>query len=285
MMDAGYGIDTALRETIAALGLDYIAGVQSHMTVCPAGEGPLPPAPWSGRARPPSRQPRDAGHRPIAIRPLAFGLPTEAWGTVACCEDATGRLSSRFARLRCGPHIATRGSKCPGRRNGCRSSGPKMRANRPITGSPPCPEVIAFDRLWTSPRLRWRIYRDYQELKQELGLGHYEGRGWRGFHHHATLCIAAYGFLISERVTIHPQEPAPPRGAKNTPSQGYRPRGTADPDRAARRQLGHNNASAVLGCHREGSTMSLLQRAPHANGQSAQLMTHAAEKGPLASAL
>ncbi|WP_426426363.1 hypothetical protein [Bradyrhizobium genosp. A] len=47
--------------------------------------------------------------------------------------------------------------------------------------------------------------RDYQELKREVGLDHYEGRGWRGFHHHATLCIAAYGFLIAERATIPPQ--------------------------------------------------------------------------------
>jgi len=58
------------------------------------------------------------------------------------------------------------------------------------------PEDTAFDRLVDLTKLRWRIERDYQELKQELGLGDYEGRGWRGFHHHATLCIAAYGFLI-----------------------------------------------------------------------------------------
>ena len=51
---------------------------------------------------------------------------------------------------------------------------------------------------------RWIIERDYQELKQELGLGHYEGRGWRGFHHHATLCIAAYGFLVAERSRFSP---------------------------------------------------------------------------------
>ena len=51
---------------------------------------------------------------------------------------------------------------------------------------------------------RWIIERDYEELKQELGLGHYEGRGWRGFHHHATLCIAAYGFLVLERTRFSP---------------------------------------------------------------------------------
>src|SRR4051794_32521299 len=52
---------------------------------------------------------------------------------------------------------------------------------------------------------RWIIERDYEELKQELGLGHYEGRGWRGFHHHATLCIAAYGFLVAERSRFSPR--------------------------------------------------------------------------------
>ncbi len=53
-------------------------------------------------------------------------------------------------------------------------------------------------------KLRWETVRDYQDLKQELGLGHYEGRGWQGFHHHATLCIAAYGFLVAERAACPP---------------------------------------------------------------------------------
>lgn len=79
-------------------------------------------------------------------------------------------------------------------------------------------------------KLRWRIERDYQELKQELGLGHYEGRGWRGFHHHATLCIAAYGFLISERGAIPPsgQPDAHVLEAPRLPDS-YRPRGSPDP--------------------------------------------------------
>ena len=73
-------------------------------------------------------------------------------------------------------------------------------------------------------KLRWRIERDYQDLKQELGLGHYEGRGWRGFHHHATLCIAAYGFLISQREAIPPSGPRNTTLFKEHPlPAGYRP--------------------------------------------------------------
>ena len=79
------------------------------------------------------------------------------------------------------------------------------------------PNDIAFSRLVDIAKLRWRIERDYQELKQESGLGHFEGRGWRGFHHHATLGIATYGFLISERETIPPQDLIPPGDAKRLP--------------------------------------------------------------------
>ena len=72
---------------------------------------------------------------------------------------------------------------------------------------------IPLERTVDQAKLRWRIERDYLELKQEVGLGHYEGRGWRGFHHHASLCIAAYGFLISEKETIPPPRDLPLTGA------------------------------------------------------------------------
>jgi SRSO17 transposase len=90
------------------------------------------------------------------------------------------------------------------------------------------PANISFRNLVDTTKLRWRIERDYQDLKQEVGLGHFEGRGWRGFHHHATLCIAAYGFLICERETI---PPSGPRSAtllsESSVSDRYRPRGSA----------------------------------------------------------
>jgi hypothetical protein len=69
------------------------------------------------------------------------------------------------------------------------------------------PVDIGFEALVDGAKLRWRIERDYQDLKQEVGLGHYEGRGWRGLHHRVTLCIAAYGFLIAKRAAFPPHDP------------------------------------------------------------------------------
>ena len=106
------------------------------------------------------------------------------------------------------------------------------------------PTEMPFDRLVDLAKLRWRIERDYQELKQELGLGHYEGRGWRGFHHHATLCIAAYAFLIAERARISPSAAGDAADQFATPgvSQDYRPRGAARPPRTTCRQLDCDDA-------------------------------------------
>ena len=89
---------------------------------------------------------------------------------------------------------------------------------------------IAFDRLVDITMMRWRIERDYLDLKQEVGLGHFEGRGWVGFHHHATMCIAAYGFLISERGAFPPSEA---QSSRHVPAiavpKSYRPRGSPAP--------------------------------------------------------
>jgi hypothetical protein len=104
------------------------------------------------------------------------------------------------------------------------------------------PPDIPFDQLVDAIKLRWRIERDYQELKQEVGLGHYEGRGWRGFHHHATLCIAAYGFLIAERQTIPPSgHPRPGRFQTSAVSRRPRPTRSAPAARTPRPKL-HRHA-------------------------------------------
>jgi hypothetical protein len=77
------------------------------------------------------------------------------------------------------------------------------------------PPRTALRDLVHTAKARWLIERDYQELKQEIGLGHYEGRGWRGFHHHASLCIAAYGFLVAERCLFPPARRLTRRGSRH----------------------------------------------------------------------
>src|SRR3954451_16158640 len=116
--------------------------------------------------------------------------------------------------------------------------------------------------------IRWRIERDYQELKQELGLGHFEGRGWRGFHHHATLCIAAYGFLVAERARIPPSGWATPKLTAIGLPRGDRPRSASDPTGAARAELNRNRAQeAHRGPGPESRAMSVL-RNPHPQAKS-----------------
>jgi SRSO17 transposase len=96
------------------------------------------------------------------------------------------------------------------------------------------PANVALVELVHLAKHRWIIERDYQELKQELGLGHYEGRGWRGFHHHATLCIAAYGFLVAERSRFSPSARVGHLGLPTPASPpDFRPRGSPRSSRAA----------------------------------------------------
>ena len=125
------------------------------------------------------------------------------------------------------------------------------------------PPDMPFDRLVDLAKLRWRIERDYQELKQELGLGHYEGRGWRGFHHHATLCIAAYAFLIAERARLSPSAAGSVgRLATLGVSQNRPPRGAARPPRTTCRQLDRDDTPTSDRCPRQHpGAMSMLQRA------------------------
>jgi SRSO17 transposase len=88
------------------------------------------------------------------------------------------------------------------------------------------PEPLEIEDLVRLVKIRWRIERDFQELKDELGLDHYEGRGWRGFHHHGVLCIAAYAFLAAERARLSPPAPLAFLQPAALP-QGFRPRGAA----------------------------------------------------------
>jgi SRSO17 transposase len=224
LMDAGYGADTDLRTDITKLGLTYVAGIQPQTTVWPAGTAPLPPKTWASRGRPPKLMRRDGKHQPISVEKLALGLPAKAWRTIKWREGMAEHLSSRFARVRV--RVAHRDYQLTDSRSEewLLIEWPEGQDEPTKYWLSTLAKDITFRRLVDVTKLRWRIERDYQELKQEVGLGHFEGRGWRGFHHHATLCIATYGFLISERETIPPSgsRSVGPLAAPAIPA-GYRP--------------------------------------------------------------
>jgi SRSO17 transposase len=204
LADAAYGNDTKFREGITELGLLYVVGVQSSVSVWPPGQAPLPKRKWKGIGRPTKLLRRNRQHTPIAVRELAMSLAPSAWKTVRWREGTRKPLRSRFAALPVRP--AHRDDE----RSELRAEEwlliewPSQEAEPTKYWLSTLPQAIQLEDLVRIAKHRWIIERDYQELKQELGLGHYEGRGWRGFHHHATLCVAAYGFLIAERSRFSP---------------------------------------------------------------------------------
>ena len=254
LADAGYGADGAFRAGVSELGLDYVVGVQPTVSVWRPGEAPLPPKAWSGTGRPPSLMRRSRDHKPLSAKTLAQELPAEAWQTVMWREGSNVDLASRFAAVRVRPASRDYNLTQPRAEEWLLIEWPDDDAEPLKYWLSTLPVDTTLRGLVATAKLRWRIERDYRELKQELGLGHFEGRGWRGFHHHASLCIAAYGFLISERETIPPsatvgsrsrQELAVPRGSRRhaaaNPTRAPRPEldryDPSSPDHGARPQL------------------------------------------------
>ncbi len=236
LADAGYGVDTGFRQALSDMGLLYAVGVTSAVSVWPPGAEPLPPKRYSGMGRPPVMPRRTAQRQPMSVKTLALSLPAQAFHTISWREGTNEPLSGRFAALRV-------------RHAGGNAGKARLRPLQWLLVEWPAdqveptkyvlstlPEDTPLNELVGAAHQRWRIERDYQDLKQDFGLGHYEGRGWRGFHHHASLSIAAYGFLMTERLIadkpvgskknfIERQVPALPKD--------YIPRGS--PARAAAR--------------------------------------------------
>ena len=225
LMDASYGSNSALRAGVSALALSYVAGIVPTIKVRAVSDG--------GELE-----------QRMSVKDLALSLPKHAWRTITWREGTAERLRSRFARVR----VRT----APIRRAAERAEEtlliewPEGEAEPTKYWLSTLDQNISFRDLVDIAKMRWRIERDYQDLKQEIGLGHYEGRGWPGFHHHGTLCIAAYGFLISERETIPPSGPRSSRMlTKPAIPSGYRPRGAPAPASASRPQLDRDRSSQI----------------------------------------
>jgi SRSO17 transposase len=233
LADVVYGNDTRFREGVTALGLRYAVAIQAHTSIWREGQALLPPAVYKGTGRPPKLLRRDEQSRPVSVQQAALDLPASAWRSVAWREGAAGPLRSRFARLRVRPAHRDYERDQLREPEWLLIEWPKGEAAPTKFFLSTRPLALSLRQLVETVKRRWRIERDYQELKQELGLGHYEGRGWRGFHHHATLCLAAYGFLVAERAAFPPSGAAAPFRLKAPRlPKGFQPRGAASTGRA-----------------------------------------------------
>ncbi|HUS14254.1 MAG TPA: IS701 family transposase [Chloroflexia bacterium] len=227
--DAGYGDECDFRVAVSELDLRYILGIRSATTIWPPGMAPLPPASWSGRGRRPTRLRRSPEHQPVSVKELALSLPKRAWRSVTWREGSRTELTSRFAARRVRPaHRDTLRSE-PRPEEWLLIEWPEGTEEPSKYWLSTLPPTTALKTLVYTAKGRWVIERDYQELKQEIGLGHYEGRGWRGFHHHASLCIAAYGFLVAERCLFPPQHRFTRQRQAPALPRGFQPRGAAYP--------------------------------------------------------
>src|SRR5208283_1685330 len=243
LTDAGYGSDGAFRAGVTALGLTYAVGVQSTLTLWPPGEEPLPPKPWNGRGRKPSRLRHDAEHRPVSAKDLAMRLSAQAWKDVEWREGSNEPLSSRFAAVRVRP--ASRDHKLmePHPVEWLVVEWPEGEAEPTKYWLSTLPEDTPLAGLVDVIKLRWRIERDYEELKSELGLAHFEGRGWRGFHSSRQPLHRSLRILILERAAFPPSA----RWRREKPALSGRsrsPRATI-PSRTPRGKLDRDNAKEI----------------------------------------
>ena len=234
LADAAYGTIGAFRAGVTAMGLLYAVAVQANTSVWKPGVEPGPKK-RSGRGRARALLRGEPEPKPVSVKELAMSLPASAWAEVAWREGSNATLESRFAALRVRPASSRDKAGAVAPHEWLLIEWPEDDKEPTKYWLSTLPEDTPIVALVDTAKLRWRIERDYQELKSELGLAHFEGRGWRGFHHHATLCIAAYGFLIQERAAFPPSGPW--RCKEPALSDGPRRRGSPDPNREARSKL------------------------------------------------
>jgi SRSO17 transposase len=235
LADAGYGTDTSFRTELTKLEIAYVVGIQSATTVWKPGEEPkAAPARRGKTGRPRKLLQRDAKHQPVSAKQLALSLPVEDWKKVTWRQGVKQKLQSRFAALRVRPAHRDYWRAEPHPQEWLLIEWPTGESEPTKYWLSTAPADTPLVELVHLAKHRWIIERDYQELKQELGLGHYEGRGWRGFHHHATLCIAAYGFLVAERSRFSPSACIGNLGLPTAEfPPDFRPRGSPRSSRAA----------------------------------------------------
>jgi SRSO17 transposase len=206
LADTAYGDDSAFRIRLTELELGYVLSVQLGTSVygpetafnVPSRNGPV------GRPRTVARP----GQKPESVRALAERLPAQSWQALVCGMTPAGEeRSSRFAFVRVVATNPVRNRHLPPRWEWLIIEWPDGEPGPSECWLSNLPEDEPLERLARLARLRWAIELDYRQLKGELGLDHYEGRSYRGFHHHCALVTCAHAFLTEERLRPPAQRP------------------------------------------------------------------------------
>ena len=201
LADSAYGDSTEFRDALVARGCHYVVGISGQRLAWPLGSRPRKPLVKPGQVgRKPTRY-RDGNRKPRSLAEIARGL---SYRQVSCPDGQGGTKSGRFAFARL--HLAERHTK--GRPPSdelwlIAEHRPGNNEHKYYVSD--LPDTTAKRELVRLVKLRWRIERDYQEMKGQVGLDHFEGRTWRGFHHHVTLSAVAHGFLALQRRLFPPE--------------------------------------------------------------------------------
>lgn len=206
LADAGYGEIPEFRDGLTARGLPYVVGIPGNHLIWPPGTDPQLPKPSRQKkaGRPPTRW-CDGDQQPIKIAKLVEGIPRERYKTVTWREGTRGKMTSKFLAHRVRPAEGHTKGRPPAEVQWLLCEWPSTE-KKPKFHLATLPANLSLRALVRTTKLRWRVERDYQDLKGEIGLDHFEGRTWRGFHHHATLCAVAHGFLALRRALFPPEQ-------------------------------------------------------------------------------
>ena len=194
LADAGYGESTDFRQGLEQRQLRYIVGVAPQVGV------------WLESPQPTLLKPRRKGRPPSALhygdqRPLSaktVAQQAKGWKTIGWREGSRGRLKSRFWAGRVQPSHGFHEGKAPLREVWLLVEWPESEQEPTKYFFCDLSADYSLRRLVRLTKCRWKIEQDYQQLKEELGLDHYEGRSWQGWHHHITLVMMAHAFLTLE---------------------------------------------------------------------------------------
>jgi SRSO17 transposase len=207
LADSAYGDDSAFRAGLHEQELEYLLAVSANVGVLEPGMSFAVP-PRRGKRGPSPSVPRP-DRKPESVRALAARLPARAWQTIVCRSTPAGKeVSGRFAFVRVVAAHPVVHDQQPPREEWLIIQWPKSQDAPSDYWLSNLPADTDHERLARLARLRWTIELDYRQLKGELGLDHYEGRSYAGFHHHTALVTCAHAFLTEERQDPKARRPA-----------------------------------------------------------------------------